>query len=207
MQEVTDIVFDLGGVLVDWNPRHLFIGRMSEAPEEVESCLAEVCTRDWHETIDKGVSFESAVGRLIQVVPSREAWIRAYVERWEEMFAGEFTPVVELLAELDDRGYRLHALSNYPRQQIAFLYRTYPFMRRFHSVVISGLIGMIKPQHGIYRYLIDRIGRDAFVFLDDSPANVEAAVGLGIHAYLLRGTDDVGRLDMLRDALTGPGSL
>src|SRR5690606_6402927 len=95
---------------------------------------------------------------------------------------------------LANRGYRLHALSNYPAEHIRFLYRQFPFMQRFETVVLSGLVGTTKPDEALYRYVLERIGRRPCVFVDDRPENVAAAISAGLRAMEFDRRDGVARL-------------
>lgn len=176
------VVFDLGGVLVDWNPRYLYCGHLGGDPAEVETFLTTVCGREWHEALDRGAPFASQAARLVERFPAYEAWIGDYVTLWERMFAGQFPHAVTVLEELSRRGCRLHALSNYPAEKLAFLYRAFPFMGTFHTVVISGLLGMIKPDPRIFEYLKRVVGEGRCWFIDDRPENVAAARECGLSA-------------------------
>lgn len=177
-----DVVFDLGGVLVDWDPRYLLCGELGFSRADADDFLDRVCSPDWHASIDAGRRFEDAGAELIGAHPEHAATIRAYAAGWEQMFAGEFAATVRLLRALGQAGYRLHALSNYPGERIAFLYRRFGFMREFHTVILSGLIGARKPDSRIFQYLLERLGTHDCVFLDDRADNVEAARAYGIRA-------------------------
>lgn len=177
-----DIVFDLGGVLIDWDPRYLFRDHLNGEPEMVEAFLAEVCTQQWHAELDSGASFLTLTGDLSIRFPEHREWIRRYAGDWERMFAGTLPESVAFLEGLIERGYRLHALSNYPAEHIRFLYRTFPFMAAFHTVVLSGLVRAVKPDESLYTYLLERIGRRDCVFIDDREENVAAARRCGMHA-------------------------
>src|SRR5690606_21784161 len=123
--------------------------------------------------------------------PQHGRWIRCYGEHWEKMFAGHYPDSVAVLQRLARRGHRLHALSNYPAEKIAFLYRTFPFMQMFHTVVISGLLGVAKPDRAIFDYLLRLIRGRECLFIDDRPENVQAARRCGLRAvqYEARSAD------------------
>jgi len=191
---IRDVVFDLGGVLIDWDPRYLFRDHLGGDPAVVEAFLGEVCTSAWHQRLDGGASFDAETRRLAQRFPQHAAWIERYGRDWHLMFAGAFDDVVDCLVTLAGRGYRLHALSNYPAEHIAFLYRRFPFMSRFHTVVLSGLVGTLKPDERVYRYLEERIGGRPCLFVDDRAENVDAARRCGIAAFQFRREDGVRRL-------------
>lgn len=199
MSRVRDVVFDLGGVLVDWDPRHLFLGHLGANRPAVESFLSDICSREWHQGLDAGGGFELATEQLAAHDPEHAHWIRAYSDQWDRMFAGPIAASMAALEELARRDYRLHALSNYPAEKIAFLYATFPFMRRFHTVVVSGLLGITKPDAAIYRYLLDRIGAETCVFIDDRIENVLAAEASGLRAIHFEPPIDA---DVLIDSIT-----
>lgn len=212
-----DVVFDLGGVLVDWDPGHLLCGHLGFSRAEADRLLSEVCTREWHATLDGGTGFADGAAELARAFPAHERTIKAYTLEWEKMFAGEFRSTVRLLSALKGAGFRIHALSNYPRERIAFLYRRFTFMREFDIVVLSGLIGAQKPQDQIFEYLLERIGTRDCVFLDDRPENVAAAQACGMrairylpppaHADLRSILDAAGLTDLLDGRLPNPNRL
>lgn len=177
---IRDIVFDLGGVLIDWDPRHLFCGHLGRDAEQVERFLAQVCTPAWHRRLDGGAPFDAACAPLIDAFPEFGEWIIDYVRGWPKMFAGAFGGPVETLYSLKADGFRVHALSNYPAEQIAFLYGEFPFMREFDTVVLSGLVGAQKPDPAIFGYLLERIGSGPCLFVDDRAENVAAARRCGM---------------------------
>ncbi|MBN1239607.1 MAG: HAD family phosphatase [Gammaproteobacteria bacterium] len=184
-----DIVFDLGGVLIDWNPRYLFRDHLGGEPGAVEAFLGAVCTEAWHSKLDAGASFVELTAELAARHPHYDEWIRRYASDWERMFAGALEETVEQVGRLKRRGFRLHALSNYPAERIRFLYRAFPFMADFQTVVLSGLVGATKPDERIYAYLLERIGRRQCLFIDDRAENVEAARRCGMRAVrFVRGT-------------------
>jgi 2-haloacid dehalogenase len=181
---IRDVVFDLGGVLIDWSPTYLYRDHLGGDPAEVDAFLRETCSPEWHAGLDAGLDFSAAAEDLASRFPARAQWIRQYGPGWERMFAGAHRSTVECLEELARRGYRLHALSNYPRQKVAFLYRAFPFMQVFHCVVLSGLVGAIKPHAEIFDYLSRLLGGAPCLFVDDRAENVEAARRHGIESLL-----------------------
>ncbi|HEY8519597.1 MAG TPA: HAD family phosphatase [Gammaproteobacteria bacterium] len=195
---IRDVVFDLGGVLIDWDPRYLLCDHLELPPEDVERFLATVCTPEWHTTIDAGRPFAAAAAELAGRFPEHREWIEAYCRGWHRMFAGHFPETVALLDDLAAGGYRLHALSNYPGEQIGFLYERFPFMAKFETVVLSGLVGATKPDPAIYRHLLARLDGRPALFVDDRAENVAAAKRCGLEALHVDGAETRRRLrDML----------
>lgn len=189
-----NIVFDLGGVLIDWNPRHLYRQLDGEA-EQIEWFLANVCTPDWNEQQDAGRTFEEAVAERIARFPEHEEWIRVYYERWEDMLGGPIEGTVDILAELREAGHPLFALTNWSAETFPRARELYPFLEWFDGIVVSGEIKMIKPHPEIYHHLIDVhcIEAGASVFIDDREPNVEAARALGFHGIHFRHPEQLRR--------------
>lgn len=182
------VVFDLGGVLIDWNPRHLYRRLFGADVEGMERFLAEVCTPAWNEKQDAGRSWEEAIAEATASHPAHAALIRAYRERWEEMLGGALTDTVTLLDELRGAGLRLYALTNWSQYTFPYGLARYPFLQWFADIIVSGREGVIKPDPAIFRLLLSRCGLEAerSVFIDDTLKNVEAARMLGFHAFHFR---------------------
>jgi 2-haloacid dehalogenase len=177
------VVFDLGGVLVDWNPRHLYRG-LFESEAEMERFLAEVTSSEWNALQDEGRPFAEAIEALAREHPGKRELIEAYFARWPEMLAGEVPGTVDVLAELRSSGVRLLALTNWSSETFPFALERYPFLSWFEAIVVSGDVRMRKPNRDIFEHLLERFGLDASrtFFVDDSEANVEAARSLGFAA-------------------------
>jgi 2-haloacid dehalogenase len=182
------VVFDLGGVLIDWNPRHLY-RKLFDDEREMENFLSRVCTQEWNEAQDAGRPFAEGVRLLKERHPSDAHLIAAYHERWIEMVNGPIGGTVNLLQKLDRRGIELYALSNWSAETFALVRPSFSFLERFRDLVISGEEGVIKPDPAIFRILFrrGRFAPEQAVFIDDNPPNVAAAAGLGMRA--IRFTD------------------
>src|SRR5438477_2266863 len=187
-------VFDFGGVLVDWNPRHLY-SKLIADPAEMESFLAEVATREWHMVQDHGGDCAEATRRLQALHPGKEALIAAFYERFDEMNDVVFPEMVALVEQLHAAGTPLYLLSNAPDLLDAWLRgparRRHPFLGLFRDYVVSGLVKCSKPDAEIYQ-LTCRTGRFApheAVFIDDLLANVEGARAAGMAAIHHRSAD------------------
>lgn len=187
------IVFDLGGVLVDWDPRHLYKKLFADDPDLMEWFLSDVCTPEWNAMQDAGRPFAEAVAELASRHPEYESLISAYHTRWEEMVAGAIEPTVEILKDLRKAGYPLHALSNWSAETFALMRDKFDFLGWFETVIISGEIKLIKPDARIYRLLLSRINRRAedCVFIDDSLPNVLAARDLGFRTIHFRSPESL----------------
>ncbi len=200
---ITTVTFDLGGVLIDWDPRYLY-RTLFDDETEMEAFLAEVTTPAWNAEQDAGRPWVDAVDALAAEYPEHRPLIEAYHQRWPETLGDAIQGTVDILAELRDAGIRLLALSNWSAETFPVALERYPFLGWFEGIVVSGEVGAAKPDERIFRVLIERHGIDpaATVFVDDTLANVEAAeelgfIGLRFHDFLRLRTDLV-RLGVLR---------
>ena len=195
--EITAVVFDLGGVLLDWDPRHLY-RRLFADPAEMEEFLARVCTPDWHRSHDLGEDVTQSCRRLARQHPGHQDMIMAWVDHEDQMAAGQIDEAVDVLAELKAGGVRCLALSNMEPATFAARRARFAFMGWFDGLVISGIEGVAKPDPRIFQILLGRYRLEpaATVFIDDSPGNVAAARDLGMIG--LRYTSPGGLRDRLR---------
>ncbi len=198
---MTNIVFDLGGVLIDWDPRHLY-RKLLPDEEAVEEFLARVCTMDWNERQDAGRPFAEGVGELVARFPAEEALIRAYWDRWPEMVDGIFDDAVALFGELR-AVYPTYALSNWSAETWVFTEPQFEFLGWFQGIVLSGREGVAKPDERIYRILLDRYSLDPAetIFIDDSARNVAVARRLGIDGIVHAGAPELRRELAVRGVL------
>jgi 2-haloacid dehalogenase len=202
---LTTAVFDLGGVLIDWDPRHLYRQLFTD-PGEMEDFLARVCTPDWHRAHDLGEDITESCRRLARRYPGHRDMIMVWADRCEEMAAGQFDEAVGVLREVKAAGLRCLALSNMEPATFATRRARFGFMDWFDGFVISGIEGVAKPDRRIFQILLRRYRLEpaATVFIDDSPANVEAARGLGMTALRYTSAGQLrGQLRSL--GLTVPG--
>ena len=183
MPKIDTVIFDVGNVLLDWNPRHLY-RKLFDDEERMEWFLANICTSAWNLELDRGGAFAEAVRELVLRHPEWEREIRAFDERWHEMIAGEIAGSIELLARLKRRGVGLFALTNFSREKYDATFPRYPFLREFDGVVVSGHEGVLKPDAAIFRLFLERYRRQAprCLFIDDSPRNVAGAIQVGMEA-------------------------
>jgi 2-haloacid dehalogenase len=187
---IDTVVFDLGGVLIDWNPRYLY-RQLFDDEAAMERFLAEVCTGAWNEQQDAGRPWHEAVAVLSAQFPEHAPLIAAFRDRWEEMLAGPIQGSVALLAELKQRGVRLYALTNWSHETFPRALELYDFLHVFEGIVVSGEERLIKPDPRIYHCLFERYGIDPSraIYIDDARRNVDAAAALGMHAWWFQGAD------------------
>lgn len=184
----TTVIFDLGGVLIDWDPRHLYRKIFGGDETAMEEFLRTVCTPDWNERQDAGRKFADAEVELIAAHPAKSDLIRAWHARFDEMIAGAIDGTVAVMDELRRRGTKLYALSNWSAETFRSQPERFPFLGWFDGIVVSGNEGVIKPDPRIFHLLLDRykVSAQAAIFIDDNPGNAAAASALGIHGIHFR---------------------
>lgn len=195
------VVFDLGGVLVDWDPRYLYRTLLS-SEDEIDRFLTEVTTPAWNAGQDAGRTWAAAVAELTASFPEHAALIAAYDERWIETLGGSIDGTVDLLRELRDGGsVRLYALTNWSAEKFPLAMERFEWLSWFEGIVVSGTERLVKPDPRIFQLLLDRYGLEASstVFIDDNPPNVDAAAALGLSSLHFTGPD------RLRDELSQLG--
>jgi 2-haloacid dehalogenase len=186
---ITAVVFDLGGVLIDWNPRHLYRKMFGADEAAMERFLAEIATPEWNSRFDAGRPLAEGVAELVAAHPDQAELISAYGLRWHEMLGGAFEGTVAILHELRRAGLRTYALSNWSTETFLGTRPRYPFLEEMDGILISGEVGVGKPDPAIFRQFLARFGLtpQATVFTDDSKANVTVAAGLGMVALRFTG--------------------
>jgi 2-haloacid dehalogenase len=178
------VIFDLGGVLIDWDPRHLYRKLFAGDEAAMEHFLATVCTHEWNRCQDAGRSFAEGARLLRAEHPEKAELIDAYGLRFDEMLAGPVAGSVEILAELQGRGIPLYGLTNWSAETYPAALKRFAFLRWFRGILVSGDVAVIKPDPRIFALLIERfaIEPQCAVYIDDVEANVAAAWPFGIHA-------------------------
>lgn len=183
MNRFETVIFDLGGVLIDWNPRYVF-NQVFNSEEEVEFFLETVCHGDWNAQQDKGRTFADAIEMKIREFPEFKDQIPLYHSRWTEMIKGQIDGTVDILHELfNRRRLRLYALTNWSAETFPYAWDNFNFLRMFEGILVSGKEKMIKPDPEIYQLILERYDIDpsSSIFIDDSMKNVQGAESQGIH--------------------------
>jgi 2-haloacid dehalogenase len=179
------VVFDFGGVLIDWSPEYLY---RQLIPDEAERrwFLTHVCSMDWVVRQDGGQPIVEATQELVARFPDHEALIRAFYERWHEMVAGVLEEGVAIMEKLEAAGVPLFGLTNWSAETFPYAWEHYPVLRRFRDIVVSGRVGLVKPDPAIFAAMRERIDAQMpgvkpgeLVFIDDNPKNAAAATALG----------------------------
>jgi 2-haloacid dehalogenase len=203
MSKINTLVFDLGGVLIDWNPQYLY-NKLIPDKKEREWFLSTICTPDWNEEQDAGRSLKEATELLVQKYPGHEAAIRAYYDRWTEMLGGPIHETVEIFRELKTRGrLKLYALTNWSAETFPVALELYDFLHWFDGRLVSGEERTRKPFPEIYQILIERFAIEpaTAIYVDDNERNVKPARELGFIGLHFRTPE------LFREELVGLGVL
>jgi 2-haloacid dehalogenase len=181
------VVFDVGNVLVRWDPRNLY-RKIFDDEARMEWFLANVCTPEWNIEQDRGRGWDEAVALLVERHPDHEAPIRAFHERWHELVDGTFEDNVALLGRLREAGVPTYCITNFSSAKFREAQMRFPFLAGFDGIIVSADERLLKPDPAIYKLLLSRYGLEApdCVFIDDSAANVEGARSVGMHAVHYR---------------------
>ena len=184
--EIKNIIFDLGGVLIDWSPEYVYLDVFKGDRKKMQWFFDEICTFDWNENQDAGYSLAQATEDRVALFPQYEDWIRMYYGRWEEMLGGPINETVSLLKLLiDDPRYRVVALTNWSHETFPIALQRFDFLHWFEGIVVSGEEQTRKPFPEIYQTTLERFDliAEESLFIDDNLRNVKAAEALGIQGH------------------------
>lgn len=202
MNKIDTIIFDLGGVLIDWNPEYVYREVFNGDQQKVDWFLNTICTHEWNVEQDAGRSIQKATELLVAQYPEYEEWIRIFYDRWEDMLGGTIPETVTLLNKLKQaNNHRLYALTNWSAETFPVALQRYEFLQHFEGILVSGEEKTIKPFPKIYEILLERyqINPLMSVFIDDNVENVEVAKKFGIKGIHFKSTQ------LLREELTNLG--
>jgi 2-haloacid dehalogenase len=179
--DIKAIIFDFGGVLIDWNPRYLYQNYFPEQPQAMERFLAEIDFYKWNAQQDKGRPFAEGIAELSAKFPQHAALIKRYYDCWEDSVSGPIRGSVEILRKLKQNEYPLYGLSNWSAETYPQVRQKYPFFEWFDDVILSGLVKVTKPDPAIFKLLLNKTGYKASecVLIDDSQTNIDTANKLG----------------------------
>ena len=185
-----NVVFDIGNVLIRWEPRALY-RQIFPTEDAVEWFLGNVCTMDWNHEQDRGRSFEDGIAELTVRFPEHAEAIAAYHHRWSETILGPIEGSVAILEQLSGQGTPVYAITNWHQDKFRETKARYPFLNRFRDIVVSGEERLVKPDPEIFQLLLARNGLEAqsCLFIDDSPRNVAGAEAVGMKAHHFTGPD------------------
>ncbi|MCC7076791.1 MAG: HAD family phosphatase [Acidimicrobiia bacterium] len=181
------VVFDLGGVLVEWDPRRLYRKLFAETAE-MEWFLANVCTPAWNAELDRGRPFTEAVADLTTAHPAYATEIDAYRTRWDEMLGDEIEGTARMVSTVQARGVPAYALTNWSAETYPIARARFASFDLFDGIVVSGHVGVVKPEREIFDLVRERFGLvpATTLFVDDSEVNVRAAAELGFRTHHFR---------------------
>ena len=181
---IKTIIFDLGGVLIDWNPEYLYLDIFEGDRVKMNAFFEQVCTMDWNENQDAGYPLSKATEDRIALFPEYETLIKIYYGRWEEMLGEAISGSVQILKKLiDDPKFRVVALTNWSAETFPVALKRFDFLHWFEGIVVSGTEKTRKPYPEIYQITLDRfnIAPSEALFIDDNLRNIKGAEALGIN--------------------------
>jgi 2-haloacid dehalogenase len=196
------VVFDIGGVLIDWNPRYLYRKLFAEDTTAMEEFLGRVCTPHWNLQQDAGRPWKEAIDDLSARYPEKAELIAAYDLNWDEMVSGPIPGTADLLWELKRRGTPVYCITNFSVDKLNRARERFDELNAFDGIVVSGEVRLLKPDAAIYRHLLDQHGLDAgdTLFVDDVQHNVDGARAVGMHAVRFVDADTL-RADLVAHGL------
>ncbi len=186
-RQITTIIFDFGGVLLDWDPHHLY-RRFFKDRAETEQFLSEINFAQWNLEQDRGRPFVEGVAQLSAEFPQYSSLIRAFSDHWEESVVGPIDGSVKILQRLKKAGYSLYGLSNWSAETFPIAYNKYDFFKLFDGIIISGEVKVVKPDPAIFELLLEKMGHPAeeCLLIDDSASNIAGAQKLGFATVLFQ---------------------
>ena len=190
MKNINAIIFDLGGVLIDWNPEYVYLDVFDGDREKMQWFLDHICTHDWNENQDAGYPLAKATEERIALFPEHEELIRMYYGRWVDMLGEAIFDTVDILDQLVSmKKYKIVALTNWSHETFPIALERFDFLQWFEGIVVSGEEGTRKPFREIYETTLNRfnIKPEHSLFIDDSLRNIEAANALGINGVHFKG--------------------
>lgn len=193
MSKIETVVFDLGGVLIDWNPLYLY-NKIFGSREKAQSFINEICTLDWNEQQDGGRTIKEGTELLIAQHPQYSNEIKAYYDRWDEMLSGPIQGSVEILNQLhQSQTYRLYALTNWSAETWPTALELFDFLHHFEGVLVSGQAKLKKPDLRIYHLLFEKfdIIPEQALFIDDNLRNIKAAEEVGLNTIHFKDSIDL----------------
>jgi 2-haloacid dehalogenase len=190
-EKMPAIVFDLGGVLMDWSPYYLYCDVLGLTRQQVDTFMEDVDFRGWNIQNDQGRSFAETTLELSKQFPQYQDLIHAYDKQYLLSLHGAFPEVVQILKDLKESGFPLYALSNWPAEKFALIRPQHEFFSWFDDMVISGEVGLVKPGKAIFELMLQRIGKpaDQCIYIDDHEPNIQAASDLGFATILFDSAD------------------
>lgn len=184
MNPINTIIFDLGGVLIDWNPEYVYLDVFKGDREKMQWFFDNICTHDWNENQDAGYPMAKATEERIALFPEHEENIRMFYGRWEDMLGNAIQDTVDVLEKLiNSPDYKVVALTNWSHETFPIALNRFDFLHWFEGIIVSGEEQTRKPFEEIYNITLERfdIKAEQSIFIDDNLRNINAAKELGIN--------------------------
>ncbi|MEP1489969.1 MAG: HAD family phosphatase [Algibacter sp.] len=184
MKNINTIIFDLGGVLIDWNPEYVFLDAFNGNREKMQWFFDNICTMQWNENQDAGYPLKQATDDLLKQFPEYKDYIEMYYGKWEQMLGGEISGTVDILDELiKSKNYKIVALTNWSSETFPIAKKHFQFLQWFEGIVVSGDEKTRKPYKNIFDITLERfnIKAENSIFIDDNERNIEASNSFGFH--------------------------
>ena len=189
---IKNVIFDFGGVVLDWNPRYFYDEYFGD-PQKSEWFLTHICPYEWNVEMDGGKPVEQGVRERVALFPEWEKEIRLYYSDWTKMVPREMPGIAELVRDLKAAGYHTWGLTNWSAEPFSKIRHLFPPLTQMEGIVVSGEEKLLKPDPRIYNLLFERFGidRSESIFFDDNPANVEGAEAVGLKAVVFKSMEQV----------------
>ena len=192
--KIDTIIFDLGGVLIDWNPEYVYQDVFNGDQEKIDWFLSNICTSDWNVEQDAGRTLKDGTEILVKQYPEYEKWIRAFYDRWEDMIGGVIKETEDILNFLKkENKYKLYSLTNWSHETFHIPFQRYDFFKNFEGIVVSGDEKTRKPFPKIYKIMLERynLNPQSCLFIDDNSDNIGTAEKLGINGIHYKNTNQL----------------
>ncbi|MEC3907981.1 HAD family phosphatase [Tamlana sp. 2201CG12-4] len=197
MNKIDSVIFDLGGVLIDWNPEYVFLEVFNGDREKMQWFFDNICTQDWNENQDAGYPMAKATEERIALFPEYEKEIRMFYGRWVEMLGDAINGTVAILKKLiHSKDYKVVALTNWSAETFPIALEKFDFLHWFEGIIVSGEEHTRKPFDEIYNLTLNRfnIKAENAIFIDDNLRNIEAANNLGIHGIHFKSPEQLAEV-------------
>lgn len=194
MKQIKHIIFDLGGVLIDWNPEYVYLKEFDGDRDKMDWFFKNICTQDWNEEQDAGYPLKKATEDRVAMFPEHEKLIRMFYGRWEEMLGGAIEQTVTILKSLTENPhYKVVALTNWSHETFPIALQRFDFLHWFEGIVVSGEEKTRKPFRDIYALTLSRfnISAEESIFIDDNLRNIKAAENMGIKGIHFTSPEDL----------------
>lgn len=191
---IKNVIFDLGGVLIDWNPEYVYLEVFKGDREKMDWFFENICTQDWNENQDAGYPLKQATEERVKLFPEYEELIRMFYGRWEEMLGNQIEGTVNILKSLcENSNYKVVALTNWSHETFPVALERFNFLHWFEGIIVSGEEKTRKPFKKIYQLTLSRfnLNADESIFIDDNFRNVQAAKKLGINGIHFKNPDQL----------------